>query len=225
MKHIQQLQQIDASQIENEALKQMLIEYLNEYKAAEDPEDFVKVTTESADKILTLVKTHFPNAVQKQIPKHKQQKTNSKTQATTGKSQKSKIKEQAPKDKQQIAKAQKQEVKKNQQSKKVLNGLQKEIEQCRSKIRKYNEDRRKDQPKKPKPTRYDKIKSHLIAIGNLIPEKLEDDLRVQQETRRILLRTHRQIMDNYQMSTLKARKDHDAMKERFESKEEKLKQQ
>lgn len=105
---------------------------------------------------------------------------------------------------------------------KELEELDEEIKACRVKIKKYNTEKRKNEPAKPKITRHVKIKKHLIAIGNLIPDKFKDDIKIQKETEKVLLLAYRKIMDTYKITTLKAQKGEKEIKEKYDKIEEKI---
>jgi len=107
--------------------------------------------------------------------------------------------------------------------KKELDKMTSDIKLCRAKIRKFNEEKRKNEPKKPKPMRHTKIKGHFISIANLIPVKLKENVSVQKEAERVLLRAHRGIMNAYKMNTVTTEKGLDAIKEKFDKMEEKAK--
>lgn len=107
--------------------------------------------------------------------------------------------------------------------KKELDKMTTDIKLCRAKIRRFNEEKRKNEPKKPKPMRHTKIKGHFISIANLIPAKLKDDVGVQKEAEKVLLRAHRGIMNAYKMNFVTTEKGVDAIKEKFDKMEEKAK--
>ena len=71
--------------------------------------------------------------------------------------------------------------------------------------------------------RHTKIKGHFISIANLIPTKLKENVAVQKEAERVLLRAHRGIMNAYKMNTVTTEKGLDAIKEKFDKMEEKAK--
>ncbi len=100
------------------------------------------------------------------------------------------------------------------------------IKECRMRIREYQQTKRAAQeqagtaPKKA--TRYDKIRGHLIALGNLLPAPLQKDLDTQMNIKRLLLRTQKKLIDLYQMSPRNAEKQVQHIKDKYDTIAEKL---
>lgn len=103
---------------------------------------------------------------------------------------------------------------------KELDELSEDIKMCRLKIRRFNEEKRKNEPKKPKPTRHSKIKKHFISIANLIPPAHKDNIEVQKAAEKVLLKAHRGIMNAYKMNTIRAEAGEKAIKEKYDAMEE-----
>ena len=108
-------------------------------------------------------------------------------------------------------------------TKKELDELNESIKRCRIKIRKFNEEKRKNEPQKPKPKRHEKIKKHFISIGNLIPPNLKENLEVQKEAEKILLRGYREIMNAFRINTIHVKEGVEDIKEKYDEIEEKIK--
>ena len=105
--------------------------------------------------------------------------------------------------------------------KKELDSLSKDIKACRLKIKRFNEEKRKNEPKKPKPMRHTKIKNHFIAIANLIPPVHKDNVKMQKEAEKILLRAHRGIMNTYGINFVRAEAGEKDIKAKYDKMEEK----
>ncbi|MTI26304.1 hypothetical protein [Fulvivirga kasyanovii] len=119
----------------------------------------------------------------------------------------------------------KDEEKRHEKSKKIMEELQeveKDIEQCRAVIREHNKKKRESEGPKPKKTRYMQLRERLLSIANLIPDKLKENLEVQQETEAVLLSTHSKLIKVWGMNKLKAKLGEKAIKERFDAMEEKI---
>ncbi|MCB0374786.1 MAG: hypothetical protein KDD04_02595 [Sinomicrobium sp.] len=109
-------------------------------------------------------------------------------------------------------------------SKKIMEELKKlepEIAQCRATIREYNKKQREAQGPKPKKSRYTLLKERLLSLVSLIPAKLQEDHRVYTKTEKILLGAHRELVEAWQMSKVKAKYGADAIKDTFDAMEEK----
>lgn len=84
-----------------------------------------------------------------------------------------------------------------------------EVEQINKKLEECQNDLKgcKKKPTNPKKkrtlTRYAKIQNHLIAIGNLIPPRLKENIEIQKQTKRMLKEMHRKIVTHYRMISLK----------------------
>lgn len=218
MATIQDLQKIDLTKVKNEQLLKWTKDLINDYNTASDKQKMEQIAKQSIDKVFGFIKQTSPDALvsedenpcEEELAKAKK-KTKIKTKKTSpGKRSE---KNTSPKTKKTLP---------LEITKKKIAVIDMEIKQCRLKIRKYNEAKRKEEGPKPKTSRYAKIKSHFVAIGNQIPNKFKENLKVQQEVEKILLRSHRQIIDAFGMSKLKAKEDQKAIKEKYERIEEKL---
>ena len=109
-------------------------------------------------------------------------------------------------------------------SKEILEELKKldpELEACRSVIREHNKKKRDAEGAKPKKTRYTKLKEKLLSLVSLIPDNLKEDVNVQRKTEKILLTTHRELVNAWGMNKVKAKSGAEAIKDKFEAMEEK----
>ncbi|QKX04172.1 hypothetical protein HN014_04365 [Aquimarina sp. TRL1] len=209
MATIQDLLQLDLSKVRPQALQDSVKGIIKDYNDIEAKQVFEKEEEASINKIYQMVTKVSPDAiadnpcVDPQEEKPKKKPTEKKKKTTT----KKKAKKETP---QKIT------------IKKELDEVLNEIKQCRVKIRKYNEQKRKEEGPKPQPTRYAKIKGHIISLGNLIPKGLKEDLEVQKEANRLLRSTHRSLLKIYKMTSVKGEKDSKELKERYEKIEEKL---
>ena len=207
---IQKLQALDMSQVQPEALQTAVQDILNDYDATTDKKAFEDIAKENIEKVFLLVKRLAPKAIKeaKEETPEKQEKkevTKEKTEATAGKNTSDKSK------------------KPSKTVKKELDALSKDIKACRLKIKKYNEEKRKNQPKKPKPMRHTKIKNHFIAIANLIPPAHKENIKMQKEAEKILLRAYRGIMNTYGINFVRAEAGEKDIKEKYDKMEEKAK--
>ena len=231
MKTLQTLLALDGNTISQELLREQLKQWQTQYhkekenalsdgitSAAFDT-IFVEETKQSMELLLTLIKKQHPELFQKEkpkatmpdpcaeMPKETPKKTSAKKTRTKPKSAKKKKKKttKTPEQTQKIDKV---------------------IEDCRLRIRAYQQAKREAQEKAgtlpKKPTRYDKIRSHLIALGNLIPDPLKKDLETQMQVKRLLLRTQNKLIDLYQMSPRRAEKQVQHIKDKYEAIAEKL---
>ena len=200
---IQQLQALDMSKVQPEALAKAVTDILDDYKETSDKKAFEEIAKENIEKVFLLVERMAPDSIKK---------VKSEKKAT----EKLEKKDDAPK------KETPKKVKKATKTvKKELDSLNEDIKACRLKIRKFNEEKRKNQPKKPKPMRHTKIKNHFIAIANLIPPAHKDNVKMQKEAEKILLRAHRGIMNTYGINFVRAEAGEKDIKEKYDKMEEK----
>ena len=204
---IQQLQALDMSQVQPEALQTAVKEILDDYKKTSDKSAFEEIAKENIEKVFLLVERLAPKAIEEDKVEKGEAKENSKKEERKT----SKLKEDTPK----------KEVKPTKTVKKELDGLNADIKACRLKIRLFNEEKRKHEPQKPKPKRHTKIKNHFIAIANLIPPAHKDNVKMQKEAEKILLRAHRGIMNTYGINFVRAEAGEKAIKEKYDKMEEK----
>jgi len=220
MTTIAQLQKLDLQKIDNDLLKSTITELIEEHDQAEDKKDFIAVNQQDMNKLYTLVKELTPEAIgsklppcdpneetsssKEQLPKDKSQIPNNKSPnpiIVGSKKETSKSKSPKTDSKRQVSKNTSKKPKGNP----TLDAFQKEIAACRVKIRKYNEEKRKAAPPKPKPSRYDKLKKHLLAMGRLVPTRLKDNTTVKEQTKEVLLETYRQLIQIYGLSEAKGK--------------------
>lgn len=215
MATIQDLLQLDLSKVRPQALQESVKGIIDDYNGIEAKEVFEKEEEASINKIYQMVTKVSPDAIVDNPCADPQEEKSAKKSSENKKSTTTKKKDKTPK------KAKKEPPKRT-TTKKELDAVLNEIKQCRVKIRKYNEQKRKEEGPKPKPSPYIKIRGHFISLGNLIPEKLKDNLEVQKESKKLLRNTHRSLLKIYGMNALRGQKDNDELKERFDKIEEKL---
>lgn len=201
---IKQLQALDMSKVQPEALKTAVQDILDDYKATNDKKAFEEIAKENIEKVFLLVERLASNAIKSEKSEKKETKESSKKETTESE------KEVLKKDE-----------KPTKTVKKELDSLSEDIKACRLKIKRFNEEKRKNEPQKPKPRRHTKIKNHFIAIANLIPPAHKDNVKMQKEAEKILLRAHRGIMNTYGINFVRAEAGEKAIKEKYDKMEEK----
>jgi hypothetical protein len=201
---IQQLQALDMSNVQPEALQTAVQDILDDYKETNDKKAFEEIAKENIEKVFLLVERLAPKAI-------KAEKAEKKEPKETSKKESSDSKKDAPKKDKEPTKT----------VKKELDSLSKDIKACRLKIKRFNEEKRKNEPKKPKPMRHTKIKNHFIAIANLIPPAHKDNVKMQKEAEKILLRAHRGIMNTYGINFVRAEAGEKDIKAKYDKMEEK----
>lgn len=194
---IEELQNIKLDKIESKGLQKAVKDMLSDFEDTTNKKAFKAIAKDNIEKVFLLVERMSPNALKKE-EKTVKKKVSKKVLETTKKVASPKIE-------------------------KELDDLNESIKVCRSKIRAHNKEKRKNTPKKPKPTRHTKIKKHLLAIVTLIPPEHKDDMDVQKEAEKVLLRAHRGIMNAYQMNTIRAKEGEKAIKEKYNQIEEQTK--
>jgi hypothetical protein len=223
---IQDILKIDLSKIDNEKVRSLTEDLIQDYKEMEDKEKAAEIVQGSVEKVYKLVSKSSPEALLSALEtpcddvKDKKEKGKKKTQkkgdtnsqkkpSKTANSEKKKTP--TPKPKEEATKAE-------------INELEEEVKVCRVKMKMYREEKLKLEGPKPQPTRYAKIKGHFVSLGNLIPKGLKDDLEVQKEANKFLRNAHRSLLKIYKMNAIKGQKDNEELKERYEKIEEKLEQ-
>ena len=201
---IQQLLGLDMSNVQPEALQKAVTDILDDFNETSDKEAFEEIAKENIEKVFLLVERLAPKAIKAEKKEKLEEKEVSKKQS--------------PESKKEVLKK---DGKPTKTVKKELDNLSKDIKACRLKIRKFNEEKRKNEPKKPKPMRHTKIKNHFIAIANLIPPAHKDNVKMQKEAEKILLRAHRGIMNTYGINFVRAEAGELAIKEKYDKMEEK----
>lgn len=220
MATIQDLLKLDLSKVRPEALQKSVKGIIDDYNEIGAKDAFEKAAGDNIDKIYKMVTKVSPDAIV-ETPCGDPIEVETKTKSTS-----SKNKATASKKNQKGSKKKKEETKKESPkrttTKKDLDEVLNEIKQCRVKIKKYNEQKRKEEGPKPKPSPYIKIRGHFIGLANLIPEKLENNLEVQKESKKLLKNTHRSLLKIYGMNALRGRNDNDELQEKLDKIEEKL---
>lgn len=201
---IKQLQALDMSKVQPEALQSAVQDILDDYKATNDKKAFEEIAKENIEKVFLLVERLSSKAITSDKAEKKEAKESSKKETNESKKETSKKDEKPTKT-----------------VKKELDSLSEDIKACRLKIRRFNEEKRKNEPQKPKPRRHTKIKNHFIAIANLIPPAHKDNVKMQKEAEKILLRAHRGIMNTYGINFVRAEAGEKAIKEKYDKMEEK----
>jgi chromosome segregation ATPase len=227
MATIQDILKIEVSKIDNEKVRSFAEELIQDYKEMDDKEKAVEIIQGSVDRVYTLVSKYSPEALPSTLESPCDDVTEVKDKK--GKNKKKTPKKDSATTKKKPTKSIKREKKKTsntesklEATKNELNELEEEVKVCRVKMKMYREEKRKIEGVKPQPTRYAKIKGHIISLGNLIPKGLKDDLEVQKEANRLLRSTHRSLLKLYKMTSVKGEKDSKELKERYEKIEEKL---
>ena len=207
---IQQLQDLDISKVQPEALQNAVQELLNDYKETSDKKAFEDIAKENIEKVFSMVERLAPDAVKK--PKAKDSESPKKEEKPSSEKEAKKP---------EVKTKEKETKKPSKTVKKELDSLTEDIKACRVKIRKYNEEKRKNQPKKPKPMRHTKIKNHFIAIANLIPPAHKENVTMQKEAEKILLRAYRGIMNTYGINFVRAEAGEKDIKAKYDKMEAK----
>ncbi|WP_179020767.1 hypothetical protein [Winogradskyella forsetii] len=201
---IKQLQALDMSKVQPEALQTAVQDILDDYKATNDKKAFEEIAKENIEKVFLLVERLASKAI-------KSEKVEKKATKESSKKETAESKKEAPKKDEKPTKT----------VKKELDSLSEDIKACRLKIKHFNEEKRKNEPQKPKPRRHTKIKNHFIAIANLIPPAHKDNVKMQKEAEKILLRAHRGIMNTYGINFVRAEAGEKAIKEKYDKMEDK----
>ena len=201
---IKQLQALDMSKVQPEALQTAVQDILDDYKATNDKKAFEEIAKANIEKVFLLVERLAPKAIKSEKVEKKAAKESSKKEPIESKKE-------LPKKDEKPTKT----------VKKELDSLSEDIKACRLKIKRFNEEKRKNEPQKPKPRRHTKIKNHFIAIANLIPPAHKDNVKMQKEAEKILLRAHRGIMNTYGINFVRAEAGEKAIKEKYDKMEEK----
>lgn len=195
------------SNVQPEALQTAVKDILDDYKETNDKKAFEEIAKENIEKVYLLVERLAPKAIKTEKSENKETKKSSK-----------KEEKKAPEPKKEVPKKSEKPTK---TIKKELDSLSDDIKACRLKIKRFNEEKRKNEPKKPKPMRHTKIKNHFISIANLIPPAHKDNVKMQKEAEKILLRAHRGIMNTYGINFVRAEAGELAIKEKYDKMEEK----
>lgn len=196
---IQDLQAIDLEKVTYPTIKATAVELLEDYadEAEENRADFLKDAQEAIDAVYKMIQVNSPEA----LPGNKDEKNVSDDTNDSSKD--------APK--------------KKKLTKTEMDAFEEEIKQCKTAIKEYNAKKREGKPKKPPKKRHEKIESHLLSIGNLVPDNLKDNLDILEETEKILSKTGIAIMKLYRMDELEIKEVQEEIKEKYEQKEEKIK--
>ncbi|EDP96517.1 hypothetical protein U8527_10405 [Kordia algicida OT-1] len=197
---IEALQAVDLEKIAYPTIKEYAQEILQDYADEDDKnkEEAALQAKESIEAVYKMIQLNSPEA----IPGNEsEQESSDKDQDKAG---------HTPKKKKKL-------------TKKELDAFEEEIKHCRTAIKAYNAKKREGQPKKPTPKRHEKIEKHLMAIGNLVPENLKDNLDILEASEKILSKTGREIMKLYRMDELQIKEVQEEIKEKYDQKEQKIK--
>ncbi|WP_025741933.1 hypothetical protein [Aquimarina pacifica] len=192
---IQDLQQLDINKINTPSLKKEIELTLEDYKGTQDKEFFIEEFQPIMDSLWELLQEHEAQLFE-----------NSK-----GKSPCSDQKEAIPKPKAVLkkertpSKAPKKKTPKKEKTKTKEDAyeMNEELKKCDRELKAFRAERRKVLPQKPPPTRYAKIRKHIIAIGKLIPNGLKNKPEAQKKNKKTLMRFHREILENFEMTSLR----------------------
>lgn len=204
---LQHLQALDIERVQPEALKTAVQDILDDYNTTTDKKAFEEIAKANIEKVFLLVERLAPEALKSKPSKPKQNASQEKPKAS--KTTTSPKKKTSQTDSKAVDKA--------------LEALNEDIKACRLKIKKHNAEKRKNQPKKPKPMRHTKIKNHFIAIANLIPPAHKENIKMQKEAEKILLRAYRGIMNTYGINFVRAEAGAQDIKEKYDKMETKAK--
>ncbi|QKX05350.1 hypothetical protein HN014_10620 [Aquimarina sp. TRL1] len=218
MSIIQDFLQLDVERIKNPEIKQQVEDIIEKYKQAEDKEFFVSNLESVMQTLYEMVQQDSSEIIQEAAEENPcedpvKEKPVTKKQGNAAKPKKPSKKKKTQKDKKPSAKTTKEDILK----------MSPRLEKCNKELKAFHAARRKSLPQKTPPTRYTKIKRHILALGKLIPPRLKENLQVQQETKKILMKAHRDILNNFKMTSLKnVKRDQTEIKENFQKIEEKL---
>lgn len=199
---IQALLAVDLDKVTYPTIKEYATEILQDYtdEAEENREEYVKQAKESIEAVYKMIEANSPEA----IPGNDEKQTSSESDEKENKKKSSATKE------------------KKKLTAKDLDAFDEEIKHCRTALKEYNAKKRAGQPKKPAPKRHEKIQKHLLAIGNLVPDNLKDNIDIIGNAERILTKTGREIMKLYRMDELHIKQVQAEIKEKYDQKEEKI---
>ncbi len=221
MATIQHLLDLDLAKVANPTLTETITEILDSYKNAGDKKDFLKVYQPNIDKAYTLVTKFAPDAIKKEIKKKPSTTKKTSLTSASGTPKEKKRKKEEEKPKPQKKPIQKLSATAYADRKKEIYD---ELEGCREMIRIDNKQKRAlAPPKRPKST-YEKVQSKVLSLGKLIPSNLKGSLEVQRQTKKILMRAHKDILNAWKMTSLrKLEKDQNEIKEVYQEIEAKIK--
>jgi hypothetical protein len=203
MMTIQALLAVDLDKVAYPTIKEYATEILQDYadEDQENREEYLKQAKESIEAVYKMIEANSPEA----IPGNVEEQTSSDTDGKENKKKSSGTKE------------------KKKLTAKEMDGFEEKIKHCRTALKQYNAKKREGQPEKPKPKRHEKIERHLLAIGNLVPDNLKDNIDILGNVERILSKTGREIMKLYRMDELHIKEVQAEIKEKYDEKEEKIK--
>ncbi len=221
MTQIEQIEALDLTKILNKDIKSEIQKLIEEYKTAEDKQDFIEATKESATLILEMVADVYPEAITKEEKPCIEVVVSSK-EVVEPKKQTKPIPKPKPKN---VKKKKKVVVKKPKTRKKPikkkpgiptlskLEALQKEVEECRKRGT-TRKSAKKKTPTIPK-TVYDKVYGHINAIANLLPERFRDDPQKINQLKRVSLSIHKKVVSVFEMNETLAEKGKGTLKQKF----------
>lgn len=207
---IKDLLQLDIQKIEDPDLKKQVQNIIKEHAMATDKAFFVKELQSSMDAIYAFVKEDSPQAMKKQ-----------QKQSPCADTEQTKIPSEKTKKKKKKKKTIQKDIPKT--TKADTLEMNESLKKCDMELKAFRAERRNLLPQKPPPTRYEKIRNHILALGRLIPPKLKENLETQRQTKKILMKAHRDILSSFKMTSLRnIDRDQKEIKEKFEKIEEKL---
>lgn len=199
---IEALLAVDLEKVMYPTIKEYAREILQDYADEDDTnkQEYLKQAKESIEAVYKMIQANSPEAIPGSESREQATDTDKKASSETGK-------------------------KKKKLTKKELDAFEEEIKQCRLAIKEYNAKKNEGKPKKPTPKRHEKIEKHLLAIGNLVPEDLKDNLDILEKAEEILSKTGRDIMKLYRMDELHIKEVQEEIKEKYDQKEQKIKKE
>ena len=199
---IEALLAVDLEKVMYPTIKEYAREILQDYADEDDTnkQEYLKQAKESIEAVYKMIQANSPEAIPGSESREQATDTDKKASSETGK-------------------------KKKKLTKKELDAFEEEIKQCRLAIKEYNAKKNEGKPKKPTPKRHEKIERHLLAIGNLVPEDLKDNLDILEKAEEILSKTGRDIMKLYRMDELHIKEVQEEIKEKYDQKEQKIKKE
>ncbi|TPN85815.1 hypothetical protein [Aquimarina algicola] len=215
---IKEFLKLDVEKIDDPEIKKQIQEISLEYKRAEDQAFFIESLQDSMDALYEIVKEESPQAITGNTDASPcEEPETPKTETSNPKKKKTNNTKKTTKEKKTTnAKTTKEDVL----------PMNEKLKLCDRQLKAYRAERRKLLPQKPPPTRYEKIRRHIVGLGKLIPPKLKDDLETQRNTKKLLMKVHRDLLKNFKMTSLRnIDRDQKAIKENFEKIEEKLEQE
>ncbi len=221
MATIEDIQQLQLEKIKHPTLQQSVTEIMEGYDNAEDTADFITVFQPNIDKAFQLISKLAPQAIATKengpCPSPEKEKTTEiQSKATGPKKQKDGKSKTKPE-------AEAKPMLSTKQYKDLKKGIDDKLEECRRMIRVSNKEKRALLPPKRPQSTYEKVQKKILSLGKLIPSNLKDHLEVQRETKKILIKAHKDILSAWRMNSLKKlEKDQRLIRENYQKIEEKI---